>query len=110
MAGGVWYLRDWNEWIDNPELGQIIFQFGTRPLLTQESPIPAGWKARLTNIDEARCCCTASPRPASIPARCAIRSCGRSNHAPNGRFPSRPRKRGDHTFQLDVGVKGKISG
>ena len=40
MAGGVWYLRDWNHWIDNPELGQIAFQFGTRPLLTQESPIP----------------------------------------------------------------------
>ncbi len=31
MAGGVWYLRDWNDWIDNPELGKIAFQFGTRP-------------------------------------------------------------------------------
>ena len=40
MAGGVWRLDEWNDWIDNPELGQIIFQFGTRPLLTQESPIP----------------------------------------------------------------------
>ena len=38
MAGGVWYLRDWNDWIDNPELGSIAFQYGTRPLLTQESP------------------------------------------------------------------------
>ena len=21
MAGGVWFLRDWEDWIDNPELG-----------------------------------------------------------------------------------------
>src|SRR3546814_10222427 len=30
MAGGVWALKDWNDWIDNPELGAIMFQFGTR--------------------------------------------------------------------------------
>ncbi len=52
MAGGVWHLRDWDNWIDNPELGQIAFQFGTRPLLTQESPIPQGWKDRLMTLDE----------------------------------------------------------
>src|SRR6201995_2748259 len=40
MAGGVWNLREWEDWIDNPELGQVAFQFGTRPLLTNESPIP----------------------------------------------------------------------
>lgn len=51
MAGGVWYLRDWENWIDNPELGQISFQFGTRPLLTQESPIPQGWKDALRTIE-----------------------------------------------------------
>ena len=52
MAGGVWHLNEWDNWIDNPELGQIMFQFGTRPLLTQESPIPAGWKARLMTLEE----------------------------------------------------------
>ena len=52
MAGGVWALKDWNDWIDNPELGTIAFQFGTRPLLTQESPIPQDWKDRLTRIEE----------------------------------------------------------
>ncbi|RDC60057.1 Nitronate monooxygenase [Alteripontixanthobacter maritimus] len=52
MAGGVWFLRDWNEWIDNPELGQVVFQFGTRPLLTRESPIPQGWKDMLRTVDE----------------------------------------------------------
>src|SRR3569623_727219 len=44
MAGGVWYLREWDHWIDNPALGAIAFQYGTRPLLTEESPIPQGWK------------------------------------------------------------------
>ena len=52
MAGGVWYLRDWSDWIDNPELGPIAFQFGTRPLLTQESPILNAWKDRLLNLKE----------------------------------------------------------
>jgi hypothetical protein len=47
MAGGVWFLRDWQDWIDNPELGPIAFQFGTRPLVTQESPISIEWKRKL---------------------------------------------------------------
>ena len=52
MAGGVWYLREWENWIDNPELGAIAFQFGTRPLLTKESPIPDVWKARLPTLED----------------------------------------------------------
>ncbi len=51
MAGGVWSLADWQDWIDNPELGPIAFQFGTRPLLTQESPIPMAWKQRLLELE-----------------------------------------------------------
>ncbi len=50
MAGGAWYLRDWEHWLDNPEIGAIAFQFGTRPLLTQESPIPEVWKQRLLTL------------------------------------------------------------
>ena len=50
MAGGVWHLRDWQDWIDNPELGPIAFQFGTRPLLTQESPISDQWKQKLLTL------------------------------------------------------------
>src|SRR6185503_18282182 len=52
MAGGVWRLDEWESWIDNPELGQIVFQFGTRPLLTQESPITPELKAALMTIEE----------------------------------------------------------
>ncbi len=50
MAGGVWWLEEWQHWIDNPELGPIAFQFGTRPLLTQESPISPSWKQRLLTL------------------------------------------------------------
>ena len=50
MAGGVWNLKEWEDWIDNPEIGKIAFQFGTRPLLTEESPIPDAWKKKLLNI------------------------------------------------------------
>ena len=50
MAGGVWNLSEWEDWIDNPEIGKIAFQFGTRPLLTEESPIPEAWKKRLLTI------------------------------------------------------------
>jgi len=52
MAGGVWYLRDWAKWINNPEIGPVAFQFGTRPLLTKESPIPQKWKDALTRLKE----------------------------------------------------------
>ena len=52
VAGGVWYLREWEDWIDNPELGPIAFQFGTRPLLTRESPISEAWKLRLLTLEE----------------------------------------------------------
>ncbi len=50
MAGGVWFLREWTDWIDNPELGPIAFQYGTRPLLTKESPISDVWKKRLLTL------------------------------------------------------------
>lgn len=50
MAGGVWWLSEWSDWLDNPELGPIAFQFGTRPLLTQESPISQAWKEKLVTL------------------------------------------------------------
>lgn len=52
MAGGVWHLNDWEHWLDNPEIGPVAFQYGTRPLLTQESPIPMRWKKRLLDLRE----------------------------------------------------------
>jgi NAD(P)H-dependent flavin oxidoreductase YrpB (nitropropane dioxygenase family) len=52
MAGGVWWLEEWEHWIDSAELGPMAFQFGTRPLLTQESPISQEWKTRLLQLKE----------------------------------------------------------
>jgi NAD(P)H-dependent flavin oxidoreductase YrpB (nitropropane dioxygenase family) len=52
MAGGVWWLEEWEDWIDNPDLGPMAFQFGTRPLLTKESPISEEWKQRLLTLQE----------------------------------------------------------
>lgn len=52
MAGGVWCLEEWEHWLDNPEIGPVAFQFGTRPLLTQESPIGDAWKQRLLTLKE----------------------------------------------------------
>jgi len=50
MAGGVWALEEWEDWIGNPELGPIAFQFGSRALLTKESPIGAVWKQKLLSL------------------------------------------------------------
>ena len=47
MAGGAWHLKEFEHWLDNPAVGPIAFQFGTRPLLTKESPIPEAWKDHL---------------------------------------------------------------
>ncbi|MDG7055951.1 MAG: nitronate monooxygenase [Wolbachia endosymbiont of Meromenopon meropis] len=52
MAGGVWHLKDWEYWFDNPQIGPIAFQFGTRPLLTKESPISTEWKKKLLTLKE----------------------------------------------------------
>lgn len=50
MAGGAWALKEWEHWLDNPEIGPVAFQFGTRPLLTVESPIPDAWKQKLLTL------------------------------------------------------------
>jgi len=47
MAGGVWNLKEYEHWFDNPEIGPVAFQLGTRPLLTKESPISDEWKQKL---------------------------------------------------------------
>jgi len=50
MAGGVWHIEDYEHWLDNPEIGPIVFQFGTRPIVTKEYPVPEGWKKKLLNL------------------------------------------------------------
>ena len=50
IAGGVWYLREFERFIDNPEIGPTAFQFGTRPLLTKESPVAEAWQKILLGL------------------------------------------------------------
>jgi nitronate monooxygenase len=52
MAGGAWHLKEWEHWLGNPEIGPIAFQFGTRPILTQESPVTDEWKKKLMQLSE----------------------------------------------------------
>ena len=52
MAGGVWWLDEWSHWIDDPDIAPVAFQFGTRPLLTRESPISDEWKRKLLTLRE----------------------------------------------------------
>ncbi len=52
MAGGVWNIAEWEHWLDNPEIGPIVFQFGTRPILTKEYPVSDAWKKRLLTLKE----------------------------------------------------------
>lgn len=107
MAGGVWHLRDWNDWIDNPELGQIVFQFGTRPLLTQESPIPQDWKDALTKIEPGDVLLHKFS-PTGFYSSAVRNPFLRSLEARSERqIAFSGEQAGDHTHQLDVGVKGK---
>ncbi|KTT68312.1 NAD(P)H-dependent flavin oxidoreductase [Sphingomonas sanguinis] len=107
MAGGVWYLRDWNDWIDNPELGKIAFQFGTRPLLTQESPIPEDWKQRLMTIEQGDVLLHRFS-PTGFYSSAVRNPFLRNLEARSERqIAFSTQEAGDHVFQLDVGVKGK---
>jgi NAD(P)H-dependent flavin oxidoreductase YrpB (nitropropane dioxygenase family) len=107
MAGGVWYLREWEHWIDNPELGQIAFQYGTRPLLTEESPIPQGWKDRLRTLDDGDILLHRFS-PTGFYSSAVRNPFLRSLEARSDRqIPYSRVLAGEHTVQLDVGVKGK---
>jgi nitronate monooxygenase len=107
MAGGVWYLRDWHQWIDNPELGQIAFQYGTRPLLTQESPIPQGWKDRLMTLNEGDILLHKFS-PTGFYSSAVRTPFLRSLEARTERqIAFSTEQAGDHSHLLDVGVKGK---
>ena len=104
MAGGVWRLDEWDNWIDYPELGSIMFQFGTRPLLTQESPIPPGWKARLMTLEEGDVLLHKFS-PTGFYSSAVRTRFLRSLEARSERQIAFTKEQvGDHAFQLDVGV------
>lgn len=107
MAGGVWNLSEWEDWIDNPELGSVAFQFGTRPLLTKESPIPQDWKDRLMTLEEGDVLLHRFS-PTGFYSSAVRNDFLRNLEGRSARqiaFASEAS--GDHTHQLDVGVKGR---
>ncbi len=107
MAGGVWALREWNDWIDNPELGSIVFQFGTRPLLTMESPIPQTWKDLLRTVEPGEVLLHKFS-PTGFYSSAIRNPFLRELEARSERqIPYSRVEAGEHTVQLDVGVKGK---
>ncbi len=107
MAGGVWNLKEWDHWIDNPELGQIVFQFGTRPLLTKESPIPEEWKQRLMTLEEGDVLLHRFS-PTGFYSSAVRTPFLRNLEARSQRQIAFTKEElGDHSFQLDVGVGNK---
>jgi NAD(P)H-dependent flavin oxidoreductase YrpB (nitropropane dioxygenase family) len=107
MAGGVWFLREWQDWIGNPDLGAVAFQFGTRPLLTRESPIPENWKERLTQLEPGDVLLHRfSPTGfySSAVRNPFLRNLEERSHR---QIAFSTEAVGDHQFGLDVGVKGK---
>jgi len=107
MAGGVWFLRDWENWIDNPELGAIAFQFGTRPLLTEESPIPQGWKDMLRTVEEGDVLLHKFSPTGFYSSAVKNPFLYDLMHRSERQIAYTKSEEGEHTAQLDVGVKGK---
>lgn len=107
MAGGVWFLREWENWIDNPELGQIAFQFGTRPLITKESPIPQQWVDALRNVDPGDILLHKFS-PTGFYSSAIRNPFLRSLEARSERqIPFSKAESDEHTVQLGVGTKAK---
>src|SRR5690242_3273031 len=107
MAGGVWFLREWNDWIDNPELGKIVFQFGTRPLLTVESPIPQDWKDALRELDDGDVLLHKFSPTGFYSSAVKNDFLWDLIHRSERQIPFSKVAAGEHTRQLDVGVRGK---
>lgn len=52
VAGGVWNIKEYEHYLDNPEIGPVVFQFGTRPILTKEYPVSNSWKNKLLTLKD----------------------------------------------------------
>ncbi len=107
MAGGVWALSEWTDWIDNPELGRIAFQFGTRPLLTKESPIPQDWKDRLRELKEGDILLHKFSPTGFYSSAVRNRFLRGLEARSERQIAYSKESAGDHVKQLDVGVKGR---
>ncbi|MEM6907953.1 MAG: nitronate monooxygenase [Pseudomonadota bacterium] len=106
MAGNVWCLREWNDWIDNPELGKIAFQFGTRPLLTVESPISQEWKDALRELEPGDVLLHKFSPTGFYSSAVKNPFLKELVERSKRQIPYSTIEAGEHTVQLDAGVKG----
>ncbi|PKU23390.1 NAD(P)H-dependent flavin oxidoreductase [Telmatospirillum siberiense] len=108
VAGGVWYLRDWVDFLDNPEVGPVAFQFGTRPLLTRESPVSNAWKHRLLNLQPGDVLLHRfSPTgfySSAVKNGFIEELCQRLEH----QIPYSSEAVGEHTAELAIGLRGRV--
>lgn len=108
MAGGVWYLREWADWLDNPEIGPVAFQYGTRPLLTQESPISPEWKHRLVTLKDGDVLLHKfSPTgfySSAVKNEFIGELCERLEH----QIAYSTEAMGEHTAELPIGARGRL--
>ncbi|MDY0240665.1 MAG: nitronate monooxygenase [Rhodospirillaceae bacterium] len=107
MAGGVWYLREWQDFMGNPDAGPIGFQYGTRPLLTKESPIADAWKERLLALKPGDVLLHRfSPTgfySSAIKNAFIAELCERQTH----QIPYSTEAVGEHTAELAIGARGR---
>jgi NAD(P)H-dependent flavin oxidoreductase YrpB (nitropropane dioxygenase family) len=107
MAGGVWYLREWQDFMDNPDVGPIAFQFGTRPLLTRESPIAKAWKQRLLTLKAGDVLLHRfSPTgfySSAVKNAFLLELCERLDH----QIPFSSETMGEHTAEMAIGLRGR---
>ena len=107
MAGGVWALNEWSDWFGNPDLGAVAFQFGTRPLLTVESPISDAWKQRLLTLQPGDVLLHRfSPTgfySSAVKNSFLMDLVERSQR----QIPFSPEELGDHVAELPLGARGR---
>lgn len=108
MAGGVWWLSEWQDWIDNPEMGPIAFQYGTRPLLTQESPISQEWKNKLLTLKEGDIKLNRFSPTGFYSSAVKNEFLQDLEERSNRQIPFTPERIGDHTEELSIGARGRI--
>jgi len=108
VAGGVWCLKEWEDFLDNPEIGPVAFQFGTRPLLTRESPISDGWKTRLLSLEPGDVLLHRfSPTgfySSAVKNSFILELCQRLDH----QIPYSAEPLGEHSAQLAIGLRGRM--
>ena len=105
---GVWYLRDWNDWVDNPGTGTDCVPVRHPPAADARKPDSAGLEGP-SDPDRGR----RGAAPPLLADRLLFVSAVRNpflralEARSERQIAFSTQEAGDHVFQLDVGVKGK---